>query len=147
MKNTLSTLTIFLSLLLLTQSRSAAQTADVILGKWLTEGDKSIVEVWKANGAYQGKIVWIKDSLENGKPKVDKFNPIESRRKQPALGLQILSHLKFNNNEWVEGTIYDPENGKEYSCKATMNGEKLDLRGYVLGLPFLGRTTTWRRVP
>lgn len=123
-----------------------AQNADAIVGKWYTANDKSIVEVWKSGSGYCGKIIWLRDSLDaTGKPKVDNKNSEESRHKTPLIGLQMLSNLKFKDNEWVDGSIYDPENGKEYSCKATFNGDKLDIRGYVLGMPFLGRTTTWRR--
>ncbi len=137
--------TLLLFSLILIQSHLAAQNADAILGKWYTESDKSIVEITKSNNTYTGKIIWIRDSLENGKPRLDIHNPQEQRRLQPVVGLQILNNLKFEQHEWVGGTIYDPENGKEYSCKAAFNGENLDLRGYVLGIPFLGRTTTWRR--
>ena len=122
-----------------------AQNGDAIVGKWYTDNDKSLVEVWKAGNVYHGKILWLKDSLRAGKPKLDINNSTESVRNNPVVGLQILHNLKFNTNEWSEGSIYDPESGKEYSCKATMNGANLELRGYILGMPFLGRTTVWTR--
>jgi uncharacterized protein (DUF2147 family) len=75
-----------------------------------------------------GKIVWIKDSLLAGKPRLDIHNPNESLRNAQVVELLILHNLKFNNNEWVDGSIYDPENGKEYSCKAALNGTSLELR-------------------
>jgi uncharacterized protein (DUF2147 family) len=82
---------------------------------------------------------------EVGKLKLDKNNGNESLRKRTVVGMQMLSNLKFQNGEWVDGSIYDPESGNNYSCKAAMSGSKLDLRGYILGMPFLGRTTTWRK--
>jgi uncharacterized protein (DUF2147 family) len=132
-------------LLLVVPVVAHAQQADAIVGRWLTEDDKSIVEIVKTGTTYAGKIVWIRDSLENGKPTLDKHNPNAALRSKPVVGLQILSHLKFHNHQWIEGVIYDPENGKEYSCKASIHGDTLDLRGYVLGIPLFGRTTTWRR--
>jgi uncharacterized protein (DUF2147 family) len=95
---------------------------------------------------YHGKPIWIRDSLNTaGKLRLDKNNPKESLRNTTVLGMQVLRNLKFNTNEWIDGTIYDPETGNEYSCKATLNGANLELRGYILGLPFLGRTTVWTR--
>lgn len=61
---------------------------------------------------------------------LDKHNPQEYLCSKPVVGLRILQNLKFEQGEWIEGTIYDPENGKEYSCKARLNGGNLDLRGY-----------------
>jgi len=40
--------------------------------------------------------------------------------------------------------IYDPKNGKTYSCKMTYKGKTLDIRGYI-GISLLGRTTVWER--
>jgi len=134
-----------LLLVLVAAVAAHAQQSDAIVGRWLTEDDKSIVEIVKTGTTYAGKIVWIRDSLENGKPTLDKHNPNVGLRSKPVVGLQILSNLKFHDYQWIEGVIYDPENGKEYSCKASIHGDILDLRGYVLGIPLFGRTTTWRR--
>jgi uncharacterized protein (DUF2147 family) len=49
------------------------------------------------------------------------------------------------NGLYDGGTIYDPKSGKTYSCKMTLKGDKLDIRGFV-GLSLLGRTETWTRV-
>ena len=46
----------------------------------------------------------------------------------------------------TSGTIYDPSTGNTYSCRLTLEGaDRLLLRGY-LGIPLIGRTTTWTRV-
>ena len=126
-------------------SKMFAQNADAIVGQWYTEEDRSVVEVWKNGATYNGRIIWVRDSLdEAGKLKLDKNNSNPALRSKPVIGLQMLFNLKFQQGEWVEGSIYDPESGNTYSCKARLNGGKLDLRGYILGMPFLGRTTTWR---
>ncbi len=94
------------------------------------------------------KIVWLKDSVENGKPKTDKENPDEAKRNKPLMGMQFLSGLeKKSETEFVNGKIYDPKNGKTYDCKITIKDDKnVDLRGYVMGMPFLGRTSNWTLV-
>jgi uncharacterized protein (DUF2147 family) len=61
------------------------------------------------------------------------------------MGLDILSGFKFSGgNIWEDGKIYDPKNGKTYSCKMTLEGNELKVRGYV-GFSLLGRTTVWTR--
>lgn len=145
MRNVLSGIAT-LCLMLVSYSVSFGQNADAITGIWYTEDDKSLVEVWKYNGLYYGKIIWVRDSLdEKGKIKLDKNNPKEALRSKSVIGLQMLNNLKYENGEWRDGKIYDPESGNEYSCKASLNGSNLDLRGYILGMPFLGRTTKWRK--
>lgn len=45
---------------------------------------------------------------------------------------------------WASGSIYDPNDGKTYSCKLELDGETLRIRGYV-GIPLFGRTEVWTR--
>jgi uncharacterized protein (DUF2147 family) len=50
------------------------------------------------------------------------------------------------NNEWTEGTIYDPLNGSTYSCIIKMeDSNTLNIRGYI-GVAALGRTDVWKRL-
>lgn len=127
-------------------AHAADQGKDAILGKWLTENGKSIVDVYHCGDSYCGKIIWLKEPLnKEGKPKMDIHNPDKSLRKRPVVGLEILKHLKFKGpNNWGDGKIYDPEKGKTYSCKAWMVKGGLKFRGYI-GFSLLGRTTTWKR--
>lgn len=124
----------------------AADEGDAILGKWLTAGEKSVVEIYKCGERYCGKIVWLKEPLDKeGKEKLDTKNPDETKRGRKILGLQILSGFKYKgDNKWGDGRIYDPEKGKTYKCKAKLEGDNLKLRGYI-GFSLIGRTTTWTR--
>lgn len=123
-----------------------AQEADAVLGRWYTESDKAVVEITKNGDKYMGKIISLKEPLEkDGKPKVDKNNPDEAKRNQPIIGLLFLHNFKYNGGQWTDGTIYDPEKGETYSCKMYFEGGNLTVRGYILGMPFLGRSQTWTR--
>ena len=84
---------------------------------------------------------------ETGKPKVDKNNPDEKLRSTPLRGYRILKDFVYTDeDEWSEGTIYDPENGNTYSCTIKMTDENtLDIRGYI-GVSALGRTDIWKRL-
>jgi uncharacterized protein (DUF2147 family) len=125
---------------------AASPEGDTILGKWLTEKGKSVVEVYHCGDAYCGRIVWLKEPLnKEGKEKVDDKNPDESLRNRTIVGLEILTGLMYKGpNKWEGGKIYDPEKGKTYKCKAWMEGKDLKFRGFI-GFSLLGRTTTWTR--
>ncbi len=131
-----------------------AQNPDAIVGKWLDGKGKAHIEIYKENGKYFGKIVWLKEPTYPaddkkgmaGKDKVDRENPDPARRTKPILGLQILRDFVYEDGIWQSGRIYDPENGKDYKCKMTLkSADALDVRGYI-GFSFIGRTENWTRV-
>lgn len=137
---------ITLSLLLSARVFSQSVVADLVLGTWLTASGKAKVQIYKDGDLYNGKIVWLKNpKYEDGSIKVDKNNPDKSEKNNALLGLKMLKNFKFDGGEWKDGTIYDPENGKTYSCYIKYRDGKLDLRGYV-GISLMGRTQTWFKV-
>jgi uncharacterized protein (DUF2147 family) len=150
--NVHSPFSLFLLLLgavfLLSSIRPAAD-ADDIIGTWLTGSKKGHVQIYKQGSKYYGKIVWLKEPGDpaTGNAKVDSKNPEAGKRKQPLVGLVNLRDFTYSgNNVWENGKIYDPENGKEYSCKITQTSPTtLDVRGFV-GISILGRTDAWTRV-
>ncbi len=113
---------------------------------WYNEEKTAKIQIYKAvDGKFYGKIVWLKVPEADGKPKVDKHNPDKTRKNDPLLGLLILKGFKKDGEKGYDaGTIYDPKNGKNYSCKITNKGDILDVRGYV-GFSFIGRTTVWTK--
>jgi uncharacterized protein (DUF2147 family) len=130
------------------EAQDKDKEADAILGVWLTGSGKGKIKIYKDNkGKYHGKIVWLREPYyEDGTPKVDKNNPDESKRKTPLLGYNNLKNFTYDgNNKWVDGTIYDPENGSEYNCKMELVDENtLEVRGFI-GISLFGRTDTWKR--
>lgn len=138
-----------LSILLITFANTSTQVnADDILGIWQTGSGKARVHIKKAGTKYYGQIVWLKIPLNTeGKPKHDINNPDISKRQHPLIGLHMLLGFEHvGGNKWENGTIYDPENGKTYSCKAELiNENSLNIRGYI-GFSLIGRTDTWTRV-
>jgi len=141
--------------LMVTTLHAQTSAADKILGVYTTFNDEtklesSRIEIFKAtNGKYYGKIVWLKEPNENGKPKVDDENPDKALQSKPILGLQLLKAFVYDekSSEWKDGSIYDPDNGKTYNCFMKFDGDTdLKIRGFIgkawMGL---GRTTTWKR--
>ena len=134
--------------LFLLTGTAVASEADAILGEWYTDPEKkdAVVEIYKDNDVYSGKIVWLKNpNEEDGTPKVDDQNPDEARRSDPIIGLNLVKGFTYKGgNKWADGTIYDPNNGKTYKCKMKLEGSELKVRGFI-GVSLLGRTTVWLR--
>lgn len=125
-----------------------AQNANAVLGKWINPSGEGQIQIYKKENLFFGKLAWLKSPNDEstGQPKVDSKNPNASLRSTPLLGLEILKGFKHDGeNVYEDGTIYDPKNGKTYSCKMTLDGNKLKIRGYI-GISLLGRSEVWTRV-
>lgn len=134
-----------LTLLLFSSISLYAQKADAILGVWNNTEKDGRIEIYKKGDKYFGKIVWLKEPTENGKPKTDDNNPKQSLQNKPILGLEILDGFTYEDGSWENGTIYDPKNGKTYSCVMSLkNPNVLEVRGYI-GVSLFGRTVEWTR--
>ena len=137
-------LTLSISLLSFVQD----EPGDRLVGVWEPSHKKAKVKIDKISGKYYGKIVWLKEPNDSeGKPKTDKNNPDESLRDTPLKGYRILKDFVYKgDDQWEEGTIYDPENGSTYNCVIKMTDENtLDIRGYI-GVKTFGRTDVWNRL-
>ncbi|HPT14510.1 MAG TPA: DUF2147 domain-containing protein [Bacteroidales bacterium] len=139
------------------QQTQAQVKPDNIVGFYITYDDdtgaeKSQVQIFKStNGKYYGKIVWLKEPLKNGKPKVDDKNPEAKLQNRPIIGLEILKGFVFDKDdkEWNDGTIYNPSSGKTYSCYINFESPtKIKIRGYI-GASWmgLGKTAYWTKEP
>jgi uncharacterized protein (DUF2147 family) len=117
-----------------------------IAGKWLTIDDetnkpRSTVEIAERNGKYYGKVISIiSQPGEDPDPVCNKCLPEDDRFNKKIIGLEILRDMQKNGDEYSEGTILDPNNGKIYRCKIWIKDNNLKLRGYWG--PFF-RTQTW----
>ena len=141
MKNTITILSLFVSMAFYAQSNS-------VIGKWKTIDDetgkpKSIVEIYENSGKIYGKVVDILDP--NKKKNLCTNCPGEDKNK-PVMGLVIIKGLSKDGEEYNAGKILDPVTGKTYKCFLALDGsDKLKVRGYI-GLSLFGRTQTWQRV-
>jgi uncharacterized protein (DUF2147 family) len=120
------------------------------LGQWYAEGGAAVVEIALCGDGPCGRVVWLHSPLdEDGCELRDKNNPDPALRNRPVVGLQILGGLVASDHKhvsWTGGTIYDPVSGNTYRCRLELDGhDRLRLRGYV-GIPLVGRSTTWTRV-
>ena len=135
---------VLIAALALIAPMSWAQKADDILGVWYNQEKTAKVEIFKRGDKYFGKIVWLEEPMRDGKPKLDRENEDEDLRTRPIMGLEILKDFEFDDDEWEDGTIYDPKNGETYSCYIVKEGDTLKVRGYI-GISLIGRTAIWTK--
>lgn len=140
-KNMKKKLTIFLLI-----AFSSTMNAQTIFGNWLSKNKDgtfdSVIKVYKKDGKVVAKIIEIKDtSRQNAVCEL-----CEGKNKnKPILGLNILTGLEKQDDEWSGGTILDPRNGEVYQCYIELvKPNKLKLRGYI-GISLFGKTAYWER--
>ncbi|MCE5334970.1 MAG: DUF2147 domain-containing protein [Desulfobacteraceae bacterium] len=128
-----------------------AENPDAIMGVWNESDNDAKFEIYKCGPFYCGRIKSLTDPNfpDNdpmaGKPKMDRNNPDPQLRSRPYVGMPFMLGFRYEADNTWRGRIYNPENGKTYQCKLSMDGrDKLNVRGY-LGISLLGRTVTWTR--
>lgn len=121
------------------------------LGKWqgIDEGTQkpiALFRIFEKEGALFGVVE--KDLT----PPTPGYDPLcskctDDRKNKPKVGLEVIRDAKPvpGKEEWADGTILDPNDGKSY--RLTMvpieGGKKLQVRGYIA---FFYRTQIWNRV-
>ncbi len=137
---------VLLMLLVIFVNMIAKAQSDKIEGFWYNDSKSAKIQISKdIYSKFNGKIVWLKEPLKDGKPKVDELNTDQKLHARPMIGLPVLTNfIKDGDNKYTSGSIYDPKNGKTYSCNINYKGNKLDIRGYI-GISLFGRTTVWER--
>lgn len=143
-----------------------ARAAD-ITGYWLkpgTYGNSAVIQIYPNGNRSDGKIVAVERTIFSpgdksvdgvdvpeflfGKVKTDVRNPYPALRSRPIQGLQIINGFRPDGDAaWTGASIYNPEDGEIYHCKATLSddGKTLTVRGYI-GVPLLGKSQVWTRV-
>jgi uncharacterized protein (DUF2147 family) len=130
---------ILLSTMLYINITAQNQPQDLVVGIWLSAEKDGKITIYKQGDKYFGKVTWGKI------PRKDSENPDPKLRNNDIIGTIILKNFKFTGKAWEDGTIYDPNNGKTYSCIIKpKNANTLLIRGFI-GVSMLGRTTEWTR--
>lgn len=118
----------------------AASEGDRLLGIWITP-EKDRIQIYKTGEHYFGK-----PAVQHGQAqRLDVNNPDPAKRGRSLADVLILENFVYEDGEWSRGKIYDPKNGKTYSCLIRLKGEnEIVIRGYV-GISLFGRSETWTR--
>ena len=118
-----------------------------IFGKWNsfdeeTNKVESFIEVYQKDGKAFAKIKKINDQTRKDAKCVACNGKLKNA---PILGMNILTGLEKDGDEWSGGKILDPKNGKEYKCYIKLiENNTLKIRGYI-GISMFGRTAIWKR--
>jgi uncharacterized protein (DUF2147 family) len=127
-----------------------------IVGDWLVQSRDAVIRIEQVGDEYQGRILWQlhdtygpEDGPElNGKIVTDRNNPDPALRSQPLTGLRLLKGLHYDadGRKWIDGRVYNSENGRTYNCLVRLQSpNRLQLRGFV-GISLFGGNTVWSRV-
>lgn len=120
-----------------------------VFGRWLSQDKDGVIEISICgDGTACGRLAWFRPSPEDADkpPPVDEHDPDPALRGRPLCGLVILGGFKpKSDRDWVDGWVYDPENGKTYHATMRLaRNDTLRLRGYI-GIPLFGQTQVWTR--
>ncbi|MCO4098667.1 MAG: DUF2147 domain-containing protein [Gemmatimonas sp.] len=137
--------------LVLPMQASSAQGGTSLspVGTWHTLDDvdskpSGIVVIREEKGVLIGTVRGSLRKDEQDNPMCDKCPG--ARKGKPIVGMDILTGLRADGDEWTGGEILDPDTGKVYKVKIrlTDGGKKLVLRGFI-GFSLIGQSQTWVR--
>ncbi len=123
---------------------SMTYPADAILGEWCTQQEENrppgrIKFARADDGTYMGIVSW------QSAPKKDVHNKDPNLRDRPLVGIVLMWHLRYDNGSYVDGRVYNPEDGSTYRLNAeVLSPESLKIRGF-LGISLLGQSKVWTR--
>jgi uncharacterized protein (DUF2147 family) len=127
---------------------TAVHATDAVSPIGLWKGDDGTFEMFESEGRLSARIVALSEpKTSEGKEKTDIHNPDSTKRDHPIIGLVFIrGFAKKSDTRWENGSIYDPNSGKTYSCSMDLQGpDEIMVRGFV-GTELLGRNYIWTRV-
>ncbi len=129
------------------QLQEADSDNNPVTGIWQTIDDKngkpkSIVEIFEKDGILSGRILKINLQPWEGEDPIC-IECTGDLKNEKIVGMTILSDFKKDGNEWSDGKIMDPGNGKTYTSSICLeDNDTLKVRGYW-GAFY--RTQVWKR--
>lgn len=113
------------------------------LGRWLTESDGGVIEIYRCGPALCGRVV-TSNRLRVNPDARDTKNKNPRLRGRRMAGTDLLSGLEPDHGGW-RGRLYNPEDGQTYAGTMRLDGRGgLRVQGCVLYI--LCRSQRWTRV-
>jgi uncharacterized protein (DUF2147 family) len=119
-------------------------------GYWSTKDDESIIRIGLCGTPattaatptpstppiYCGTLVWLKDPLEKGVPKVDDLNPDPAKRGRPIIGMDLFTEFVADGDHW-KGKAYNSDDGKTWDVTFKVlpdkvKGDKIEITGCLV---------------
>ena len=86
---------------------------NMILGFWLMPDNEGIIEIYKVDNFYNGKIIWMLEKEKDRSLLKDKENPVDSLKNRPVVGIEVMRNYKYGEDGvWNGGTFYAAKKGK-----------------------------------
>lgn len=118
-----------------------AQKPDDIIGKWRTTTGKSHIEIFKEDGKYHGKVVWLRS------PDDDEGAAVRDSDGNLVMDMVVLSDFAYKDGKYVDGKVYDPEEVTEYYGSMVLTTPNtIKLRGSIDKAGWMGKNKKWTRV-
>lgn len=119
---------------------ASAHEPPSIVGEWWTQKHEGRIRFVRANDAtYTGVLAWASEERKDTNNKDPKL------RDRSLVGAVLMWNLRLDGSKYVDGYVYNPEDGRTYRIEAKLAGaDALDIRGY-LGISLLGQTQRWTR--
>src|SRR5258708_4047334 len=94
---------------------------EAILGEWSTQGGENRpparVRFERAqDGTYMGILSW------SAAPRKDIHNKNPNLRDRSVVGIALMWNLRYGGGEYVDGYVYNPEDGGTYRVKTELSG-------------------------
>jgi uncharacterized protein (DUF2147 family) len=108
-----------------------AATPNDVAGDWATPGLGAVVRLGACPDDGErlcGRLIWAWDP---------------SRVQRGSIGGQMLHDFAWRDGAWVDGEVFNPQDGRTYSGSIRLDGDVLRLRGCAG--PFC-QTQVWRRL-
>ena len=119
--------------------KSQTYNSDQILGNWISPQKDLIINCYKVNDQYFGKVVWFKKYYD------DKHGVNTAVPEDQWMNAVVMKHFAFKDNEWKNGEIYDLNSGKSYSSYIELDGTNtLKCTGYIW-LTIFGETINFTK--
>jgi uncharacterized protein (DUF2147 family) len=107
----------------------SAQSANSIVGQWLTDDGERKIQISAQGDIFTGKIVWVKKA-----------------EMQSEVGKIVMTDLKFVNGSYDGGQFFMPTQKHSASCAAELEGsDGLKINIYH-GIKLLGHAMRLKRV-
>lgn len=119
---------------------AAAQAAEPVLGHWVTQNQKAVVQIAPCGRLVCGHIARLLPASDAGKT-MDERNSDPKLRTRPLVGLPIFLDFKEDGDVW-RGKLYDPQYGNTYSSVLSRNPDgTLRVKGCFF---IICKTQTWQ---
>ena len=107
---------------------SQSKAENSFLGKWLTEDKNYVVEIYKENELFFGKVI--------------KSYRLEDKNKDASMVEKVIKNMKLKNNVLSGGQVFDDESKKYFDGKIVIDGEKIKIKIIYMLMSF---SETWIR--